>query len=671
MAARTRLRLASIWLAATCGYVFLACALTWPLPLHFQTHLLGDTSGDLGVYVWNLWIFRHELVEHGHLPFSTDHLFAYTGGLDFALHNYTPLAGLFGVPLMGWLGLVGTFNVILLAFIALSGLGVFVLARRLGIADAAAWCAGALFIASPAMTARGSEHFSLITAAPLPLFIWALLRELDTKRIRDAALVGVLAAVATYSDAYYGIYCMLIGAFFVIQRFVRVEWRRGWAGAPARVGLLDFLMVSIGALIAWRILIGTTSLALGNIRIGLQTLYTPMLVIVVMLAVRLWLTSRPAFLLHDPDRSLRTFVSRGLIAVASCLVLLLPMIIGIGFRYAAGRLPDTETYWRSSPPGVDALAYFVPNPMHAWFGQNTRLWFASKGIVAFPEFVGSFSLVAFAAIGIAAAGRALPRMWIAFTSLAVLLSVGPFIHVAGLNTYVIGPWAILRYVPIIGMARSPSRFAVLAVLGLSLLFAFAVAALSRRGIPRWRIIGSLIAVAIAVEVTPAPRVLYSADVPDVYRLIRADGDEAGRLLELPTGVRDGTSSLGRFNAASQYFQTRHRRAMIGGYVSRVSSWRKRENRRSPVLRVIFELSERRTPSADLLERAREGRNTFLRRTCVRYVVVNKQHASNELRKIAKEILSLTLVHEDEVYQLLTPVDPPPCEPRRRRGHGPR
>ena len=91
-------------LVATSAYALLASALTWPLPRYFQTHLLGDTSGDVGVYVWNLWIFRHELVEHGNFPMSTDHVFTYTDGIDFALHTLSVRASLANrrdVPLDG------------------------------------------------------------------------------------------------------------------------------------------------------------------------------------------------------------------------------------------------------------------------------------------------------------------------------------------------------------------------------------------------------------------------------------------------------------------------------------------------------------------------------------------------------------------------------------------
>lgn len=659
-------RHAPAWAIALAAYVSLACGLTWPLPRYFQTHLLGDTSGDAGIYVWNLWIFRHELVEHGRLPVSTDHLFTYTDGLDFALHNYTPLAGLLGVPLMDWLGIVGTFNVILIVSMALSAWGVFLLARRLGLGNRYAWAAGAMFIASPVFAARASEHFSLITAAPLPLFLWALLRALDTKRFRDAVLVGVLVALATYSDAYYGIYCAMAGTFVVAWMFVRVS-RGDAAGSrwPARV--LEIVIAGIGALVMWRALTGSTAAVLGGIRIGLQTLYTPVLALTVLIAMRVWMQMRPTFRLQDPDRALPVLARRGAAAVVVSLVLLSPLLGGVAWRYAADRLPEAEVRWRSSAPGVDLLGYGVPNPMHPWFGGATRAWFATD--MGFPEFVASFSLVALAVIAAGAVMRALPRMWVAFSAVFMLLSAGPFLHVAGINTLVPGPWAFLRYVPIVGLARSPSRFTVLAILGLSLLFAFSIrAVMSRFGDMRVRsrLAATAIAIALALELTPAPRVLFSAEVPEVYKLITATDDEAGRLLELPTGVRDGTSSAGRFNSSSQYFQTRHRRPMVGGYVSRVSKWRVRESRRSPMLGALLQLSEGTTPTPDALARAVDNRDRFLRRTCVRFVVVNKQHASKELRSFATGALKLALLHEDDTYQLLTPLAPPACDQRARR-----
>ena len=70
--------------------------------------------------------------------------------------------------------------------------------------------------------------------------------------------------------------------------------------------------------------------------------------------------------------------------------------------------------------------------------------------------------------------------WIWLTAGFAALALGPFIHVAGINTHVPGPWALLRYVPLVGAARTPTRFAVVAALGVAMLLAGALAALGRR-----------------------------------------------------------------------------------------------------------------------------------------------------------------------------------------------
>jgi hypothetical protein len=654
------------------AYGLLACLVTWPLPIHLQTHLLGAPGGDTGVYVWNLWIFRHEILRHAHVPFSTDHVFAYTGGADFAIHNYTPIAGILGLPLIGPLGVVGAFNTVLISFIALAGCATYALGRRLGLSPWAAWLGGALFAASPIMTAKETAHLSLVIAAPLPLFLWALLRVLESRRKRDALLVGLLVAVAAYSDAYYGIYCALMGAFVIAWRFTE------WTTRPPTILLarlvrgIDGLLAALSAVVLWRLFSGPADLVLGGLVIKLQTLYNPVLVLVLLAAIRVWLSSRPRVRIVDRDAQLTRLRRLGGIAVAACLVLMIPVIAGIVQRAINGQLPATETFWRSSPRGVDVLAYVVPNPTHPWFGDVTRPLFLPPRADAFPEFAASFSLVALVILAIAAWRGLLPRMWVAFTAGFAMLSLGPFIHVAGVNTYVIGPWALLRYLPIVGLARSPSRFAMVAALGLAVLFAFAIQALWRRrvaGAPVW---AGMVAVVLAVELLPAPRPLYSAAVPRVYEMIATSArnpDDSARLLELPTGLRDGTSSVGNFNPASLFYQTRHRRPLLGGYLSRVSGWRKQINALDPMMNALTTLSEGRELPAPAVEEARAWRDTFLTRSCVRYVVLDKARAPADLSAFAVNVLRLARVHADADYELLTPIDPPSCEaPRPPRRH---
>jgi hypothetical protein len=600
-------------------------------------------------------------LRHAHLPVSTNHLFAYTGGADFALHNYAPLAGIVGAPLIGPLGVVGAFNALVLVFSSLSGISMFVLARRLGLGATMAWVAGALFMAAPALVARDTAHFSLMIAAPLPLFLWSLVRTLESSRIRDAVLVGMVVAAAYYSDAYYGIYCVIMGAFVIAWRHSQIEWPDVVDSSSRLKRLLTVVIALMVAVIGWRMVTGTRGFSIGPIRIGLETLYTPQLVLLVTTVMRLWLVRRPTVRLGVSSIRLKELLRLGLVAVAVCLLLLLPLLVGLAIRSTQGRLPETDTYWRSSPRGLDVFAYLVPNPNHAWFGEVTRFWFMPPKPDAFPEFVGAFSLIAFGIIAVGACLRLLPRLWLSFSAFFFALSLGPFVHVAGINTFVVGPWAFLRYVPVIGMARSPSRFGIVTILGMSLLTAFSLERMSRQGrIRGW--LGAAVAIGLALELLPAPRVLFSAAVPNVYRQIALNGDEQGALLELPTGIRDGTSSIGNFSAASEYFQTAHRRRLVGGYLSRVSTWRKQEDNRSPMLRMLFALSEGRSPSQESIAAANEDRDSFLRRSCVKFVIVNKRHASRELQQIAINALRLTPSYEDAEHVLLSPDDPPACDP---------
>ncbi len=48
-----------------------------------------------------------------------------------------------------------------------------------------------------------------------------------------------------------------------------------------------------------------------------------------------------------------------------------------------------------------------------------------------------------------------------------------------------------------------------------------------------------------VELLPAPRILHSAEIPAVYRMIAADPRPV-RVLSLPFGLRDGLTSRGKY-----------------------------------------------------------------------------------------------------------------------------
>ena len=385
----SRLRTA-LFLAAT--YIVLSCVLTWPLAVHLHTDLPGPIGGDTGVYAWNLWIFAHELLEHGRLPFSTTHVFAYTNGTDFSLHNYSPMADLLAVPLVPTIGIVAAFNSVVLLMMAANGVGMYLLARQIGLRRPYAWLAGAVFMATPAISSRVTAHLSLVCAAPLPLFAASLLRTLEGLRRRDALVTGALVAIATYCDAYYGIYCTLIGLVLVASHCGHVRCRvpAGWRGA---VRGLDLIAAAVVAFIAWRVVTGHDVATIGPWHIGVHTLYTPLLALLVLVIARIWLTLRPSWHIRAEGISWGALFRLGAWSVTICLLLLTPLIVGIAMRYMQGRLPDTQIYCRSSPRGVDVLSYFLPNPTHPWLGMFVQRWFRPPGHDPYPELVAAFPII--------------------------------------------------------------------------------------------------------------------------------------------------------------------------------------------------------------------------------------------------------------------------------------
>jgi len=652
-------------LAAAFGYVLLALGVAWPLPLHLTTHLPGEPAGDTGVYVWNLWIFRHELLRHGQFPLFTDHIFALTKGLDLAAHNYTIFADLVGLALIPLFGVVGAFNIIYLLLIAGTAYATFLLVRRLTGAVLEAWIAGAAFAASPVLVARGSAHFSLVAAMPLPLFLLCLLRLLETRRTRDAVLTGVVAGWAGYCDVYFPIYCALMAVVVLAAHKWRIERRVATRALLRRAsGPLTTMIVLVGVLIGWRLWTGNPRVTLFGHAISLLTLYTPVLLLTVLILARAQLAIGLTFVRRREAgtltwRSLATLIG---VAGAAGAVILSPVLIALVQRVIDGRLPHTPIYWRSSPAGLDLVELFMPNPNHPWFGAGMRAWITASRPDAFPEFVGSLSLIALGIVAIAAGKMrgAIPRVWIGFTVAFALLALGPFVQIGRVNTYVPGPWALLRYVPLVELARAPSRLIIVADLGLSICLAFALVAIRQSGTGHRRVTIGALALLLALELLPAPRRLYDAAVPSVYAVIRADADESRRVLELPVGVRDGTSSMGDFNASIQYYQTVHRKPLVGGYVSRVSDLRKLEYKKLPVLSALMAMSEGTPVPEDLTRQLLANRREFVTRSCIGYVVIDRERTSPALRSFAAELFELVPVGEDRGRQLYIVSSLPPA-----------
>lgn len=643
-------RLHLSWLAL---FAALAVAFSWPLPPHLATHLTGPPSGDTGVYLWNLWVFRHEVLQ-AHFPLQTGHVLSLTSAVDLTLHNYTLFMNALALPLIGRLGLITTFNVIYLGMMALTAWCTALLAHALCGRRWESWLAGVAFAFSPVLMARTTGHFSLVAAAPLPLLLLIMVRGEGRGRRRDAVALGATLAWAAFCDIYYAVYGVLLIAAFCTARAVVVSRNAEAAASLAFARRLTEGLAVVTATFVAAIALQGGLVEVAGIRISMRSLYTPMLVLTVLVAARVLLAWAPRVEWRYRPTLATTWLF--IVGGVTTAVLLSPVLAAYGERLLRGNLGGPEIHWRSSPSGVDLLAYVMPNPNSALFGAPFRAWIETQRADGFAELTGALSFVVLGVLVIAwvRAGWRPQRRWLWMPAIFALLALGPFVHIAGINTYVPGPWAVLRYVPIVGLARSPSRFVVLVSLGVAVLFALALTSMGQRWPHRRRLVLGIVTAVLLFELSPVPRRLYAGQPPAVYARIAADPRPDIRVLVLPFGLRDGTSSLGNFSPLTQYHQTAHGKRLIGGYLSRVTRAQKRIVLRYPVLDALVTLSEEGTLTDVQRRRAYAVRDRFLTRAEVGYVVIDDVRTPAALRAFACDLLRLEQVMSADGYTLYVP-----------------
>lgn len=638
-------------LGVVLGYVLVAVAFTWPLPLYLGTRLTGDPGGDTGVYVWNQWVFQHETAT-GSNPLSTQQILSLSQRVDLSQHNYTAFLNLLALPLIPVFGVIVSFNTVLIAVTALTGLCGYALARLAFPTNRVeAFAGGLAFAWAPAVVARTTGHFSLVAAAPLAAFMWCLIKAERTRQLRYAALGGLAMAWAAFCDAYFAVFCVMVAGLYVLSVLLLITRREPRHTIPW-VWLLNLSILITAGLVLGLAFGRGGRLELLGAHVSVRGLYTPVLALTVLVLIRIALL----FQAHLAAVSQVSWVWRfAVIAGIASAGPLSPVIYGLGQGIVDGQFVSPPVLWRSSPRGVDLFAYVHPNPNHP-----VSKWLLGDGQTAAPtvfvEYTAAFSLVA---VGLVIAGLVLARFrpspsWWWLTVGAMALSLGPFIIAGGLNTYVPGPWAILRYVPVISAVRTPTRFAIVAALGLAMLMAGALASLGERWPHRRRAIGWTAVVLLLVELMPAPRPLYAATYSPLTTLIAADPRPA-RVLNLPFGVRDGRSSAGDFSARYQFEQTRHQKPLIGGYLSRVSERRLAGMiDRYPPLGPLVAMSEGRTLSDAEAARFVADGPAFVAAADIGYVVIDASRSTPQMQALAIAAMDLETIAKDGSTTLYRP-----------------
>jgi len=585
-------------LCALGAYAILALVLTYPLVLHFATHVPGDGSDDPAL-AWNLWWVPYALVHLGRSPIDCDYMF-YPIGINLAFYTLTYLNAFLSIPFQYAFNLVVAANVNVWFSFVVGGFGAYLLATYLLQVDhsktsnlkLASFAAGALYAFSSNKFLYASlGQFNIASSHWIPFYVLFLLKATADRRPPTA------------------------------DRFSIADWR-----LPIRYGFLLGLFLLFQALS--------------------EFIYASFLIIFTALYLAYWILAQRRKLLPFAFLLLTFFVA--------AIVFTLPMS-----PILAAMLNDMMTEGDFIQQGLgfadvfssDVLGFFVPSHLHPIFGGlEARFHFAYTNF-AYLGFVA----LALALLALWKIPRA--RVWGVWGALFIWISLGPELRVNGARLDLPMPFDLLLEIPFVKGNRYPSRWSVMVTLALAVLVGYGIAYASSKLKAKSKKLVLLLPFAFLLltlfEHLSTPLPLSDMRIPEVYQTIARDAGDF-TVLEIPLAWRNGYRMTGTLDTAmmfAQFYQTAHRRPILGGNTSRNPELKFQYFTETPVINSIIAVETGHTLDDATIARDKQLAPDVLRFFGVRYVVWhsprNPQHraALDAARAYIEDVLPLTKFYD--------------------------
>lgn len=294
-------------------------------------------------------------------------------------------------------------------------------------------------------------------------------------------------------------------------------------------------------------------------------------------------------------------------------------------------LPEVSggSTWQGYVQGysADALGLFFPSAFHplwgGWFRQVLEP--VSAGYAPDGWYVAAgWVLLGCAALGVRQSWREQWRLLL-IGAVAWLLALGPSLQIAGIPTDIPLPYALLQDVPLLGMARRPSHFAVICMLLATVFAGIGLQRLSMRWSRRRRtILLAGVSLLALIELWPPPRLRFTLDQPALYTQIR---QLPGAVADLPLEWMETSRSLRN--------QIVHEQPIMGGYVARRPEYHTR--RYVPLLRWISSMRR----ADDIVPLTHEALAAMQCHYPIRHIIVRKDLVPAErLPQLAEVVTTL-------------------------------
>ena len=540
-------------------FVILTLAMTYPLVLH-----LGSSVRDPGDPLLNTWIlaWNNRQMAGFHLAgwFDANIYYPNRNTLAYSEHLFSqalvslPVNLLTGNPILAY-------NLVLLFGFVTSGLGMYLLARRLSGHVLGSIAAGIIFAFSPFMMAH-LPHLQVITAGGIPLTFLFLIRFFDSGRWKDLLLFTLFYVLQALANGYYALFLTLLAGLFIL---VMIVARRKWLDGRFWVQMAVFAVLALAALSPFLYHYAQVRNTLGLERgIGAYARAT-------------------SFLATSPQNVLYGRLSNR-------------------FLQSEGELfPGAVAFILALAGGASVLRFQKRRRTEAQLkprrGGRVLLWLAAALLLAQSIILsltlarGSFEVTLGSLLKIHSRSPLKPLLaWVAFFLVFLLIKkifrTGPLLPLAftdpvlwGLVLVFLtalwmtfgphGPFLILyRYVPGFEGLRAPTRCHVFIMMVLAAFAAFGLRALAKKlGAQKKGALAFLALFIILAEFLSLPVPLTSVpvkkNIPAVYRWLAEQKKQDFALLEFPF-PQEG-QGVGSVECSRAYFSAYHWKRLVNGY----------------------------------------------------------------------------------------------------------
>ncbi len=265
-------------------------------------------------------------------------------------------------------------------------------------------------------------------------------------------------------------------------------------------------------------------------------------------------------LLRAADRFrllVRYVVFAGLLLL--CLLPLVPALLQVA---PAASDPAREALWAAYTQGYssDAFGLAFPNALHPLWAAPVERFLVAVAPFSITE--GSYTAAGWTLLLLAGLGA----WWygcehwdlLLLAGLGWLFSLGPVLYVLGQPTGIAMPYALLSELPLLGTARRPNLFAVIAMLVATIFAALALQRLLAAAPLRRRLlIGGLVSLVALFELWPPQRNAVTFERPALFASL---AEQPGVVIDLPVESDVISRSLRH--------QMLHGRPILRGYVAR-------------------------------------------------------------------------------------------------------